>query len=163
MNCVHGNEHLKVQRATKTGNRKIHNEICAYIYPYCGGIGGACGHNTAPIQLASGAAVAGVWYHWILTAVTFLVISCPCAMVISVPLAFFLGIGSASKKGILFKSGFAVEGLRKIKIVELDKTGTITRGIVEDTGLLDVEDSDDSAKPSESFKGGICEEKGIRG
>ncbi len=111
------------------------------------------------IQLASGAAVAGVWYHWILTAVTFLVISCPCAMVISVPLAFFLGIGSASKKGILFKSGFAVEGLRKIKIVELDKTGTITRGIVEDTGLLDVEDSDDSAKPSESFKEAFAKKK----
>ncbi len=104
------------------------------------------------IQLASGGDTGGIWYRWILTAVTFLVISCPCAMVISVPLAFFLGIGAASGKGILFKSGLAVEGLRKIKIIALDKTGTITRGIVEDEGLLDVENSDDFAKASESFE-----------
>lgn len=81
----------------------------------------------------------GLWKHWILTAVTFLVISCPCAMVISVPLAFFLGVGAASKAGILVKSGQALEALRKIKIVALDKTGTLTKGIVEDAGLLDIE------------------------
>lgn len=81
----------------------------------------------------------GLWKHWILTAVTFLVISCPCAMVISVPLAFFLGVGAASKMGILVKSGQALEALRKIKIVALDKTGTLTKGIVEDAGLLDVD------------------------
>ncbi|MCQ2545894.1 MAG: HAD-IC family P-type ATPase [Clostridia bacterium] len=81
----------------------------------------------------------GLWKHWILTAVTFLVISCPCAMVISVPLAFFLGVGAASKAGILVKSGQALEALRKIKIVALDKTGTLTKGVVEDAGLLDIE------------------------
>lgn len=79
------------------------------------------------------------WQHWILTAITFLVISCPCAMVISVPLAFFLGIGKASTEGILFKSGLALEGLRKIKVVALDKTGTITKGVVEDKDLLTVD------------------------
>ncbi|MCQ2546430.1 MAG: HAD-IC family P-type ATPase [Clostridia bacterium] len=86
----------------------------------------------------------GLWKHWILTAVTFLVISCPCAMVISVPLAFFLGVGAASKAGILVKSGQALEALRKIKIVALDKTGTLTKGIVEDAGLLDVDGGEEN-------------------
>lgn len=62
------------------------------------------------------------------TALTFLVISCPCALVLSVPLAFFSGIGVASKKGILFKGGLAIEALKNVKAVVLDKTGTITKG-----------------------------------
>ncbi|MDO4977351.1 MAG: heavy metal translocating P-type ATPase [Eubacteriales bacterium] len=66
--------------------------------------------------------------YWITTALTFLVISCPCALVLSVPLAFFSGIGAASKKGILFKGGIAIEGLNNIKAVVMDKTGTITEG-----------------------------------
>ena len=81
------------------------------------------------------------WNYWIVTAITFLVISCPCAMVISVPLAYFLGVGTASKHGILVKSGQALEALRNIKIVAMDKTGTITKGIVENTGLLDIDGS----------------------
>ena len=64
----------------------------------------------------------------ILTALTFLVISCPCALVLSVPLAFFSGIGAASKKGILFKGGSAIEALSGIKAIVMDKTGTITKG-----------------------------------
>ena len=64
----------------------------------------------------------------ILTALTFLVISCPCALVLSVPLAFFSGIGAASKKGILFKGGSVIESLSAIKAVVMDKTGTITKG-----------------------------------
>ena len=64
----------------------------------------------------------------IYTALTFLVISCPCALVLSVPLAFFSGIGAASKKGILFKGGIAIEGLNRVKAVVMDKTGTITKG-----------------------------------
>ena len=64
----------------------------------------------------------------ILTALTFLVISCPCALVLSVPLAFFSGIGAASKKGILFKGGSVIEALSSIKAVVMDKTGTITKG-----------------------------------
>ena len=64
----------------------------------------------------------------IYTALTFLVISCPCALVLSVPLAFFSGIGAGSKKGILFKGGLAIEGLKQIKAIAMDKTGTITKG-----------------------------------
>ena len=73
----------------------------------------------------------GDWRLWVYTAITFLVISCPCALVLSVPLAFFSGIGAASKKGILFKGGYAMEVLGKVKAVVLDKTGTITKGTFE--------------------------------
>lgn len=70
----------------------------------------------------------GNWHYWIYTALTFLVISCPCALVLSVPLAFFSGIGAGSKMGILFKGGVALEALKDVKAVVMDKTGTITRG-----------------------------------
>ncbi len=72
--------------------------------------------------------VTGNWYHWIYTALTFLVISCPCALVLSVPLAFFSGIGAGSKHGILFKGGVALEQLAGVDVVVMDKTGTITQG-----------------------------------
>lgn len=72
--------------------------------------------------------ITGGWNHWIYTAITFLVISCPCALVLSVPLAFFSGIGAGSRQGILFKGGLAIEGLKNIKAVVMDKTGTITKG-----------------------------------
>ena len=75
--------------------------------------------------------ITGNWQYWIYTALTFLVISCPCAIVLSVPLAFFAGIGAGSKKGILFKSGVAIETLNEIKAVVMDKTGTITKGSFE--------------------------------
>ena len=72
--------------------------------------------------------VSGNWYYWVHTALTFLVISCPCALVLSVPLAFFSGIGAGSKKGILFKGGISLEQLHNVKAVVMDKTGTITEG-----------------------------------
>ena len=72
--------------------------------------------------------ITGEWAHWVYTALSFLVISCPCALVLSVPLAFFCGIGRGSKNGILFKGGAALEALCKIKAVALDKTGTLTKG-----------------------------------
>lgn len=65
---------------------------------------------------------------WIYSALTFLVISCPCALVLSVPLAYFSGIGAASKLGILFKGGNSIEALAKVKSVIFDKTGTLTNG-----------------------------------
>lgn len=68
------------------------------------------------------------WNYWVYTALTFLVMSCPCALVLSVPLAFFSGIGAGSRKGILFKGGVALEALAKVKAVVMDKTGTITEG-----------------------------------
>jgi Cd2+/Zn2+-exporting ATPase len=70
----------------------------------------------------------GQWYQGIYTASTFLVISCPCALVLSVPLAFFAGIGAGSKDGILFKGGVVLEALKNVKAVIMDKTGTITKG-----------------------------------
>lgn len=72
--------------------------------------------------------ITGSWNEWIKTAITFLVISCPCALVISVPLSFFSGIGAASRFGILFKGGLSIEALKTVKTVIMDKTGTITRG-----------------------------------
>ncbi|MBQ2927673.1 MAG: cadmium-translocating P-type ATPase [Oscillospiraceae bacterium] len=72
--------------------------------------------------------VTGQWSYWVYTALTFLVMSCPCALVLSVPLAFFAGIGAGSKKGILFKGGQSMEALAKVRAVIMDKTGTITKG-----------------------------------
>ncbi len=79
--------------------------------------------------------VTGNWYHWIYTALTFLVISCPCALVLSVPLAFFSGIGTGSRKGILFKGGLSLEALATVKSVVMDKTGTLTYGTFTVTKL----------------------------
>ena len=70
----------------------------------------------------------GDWSYWIYTALSFLVMSCPCALVLSVPLAFFSGIGLGSKQGILFKGGISIEALAGVKAVALDKTGTVTKG-----------------------------------
>jgi len=88
-----------------------------------------------PIVVSAAAAVAiipslitGNWGYWVYTALTFLVMSCPCALVLSVPLAFFAGIGAGSKKGILFKGGQSMEAMAGIKAVVMDKTGTITKG-----------------------------------
>ena len=72
--------------------------------------------------------ITGQWEKYIYAALTFLVISCPCALVLSVPLAFFSGIGRASRYGILFKGGAAIEALSKVKAAALDKTGTLTTG-----------------------------------
>lgn len=72
--------------------------------------------------------VTGEWQYWIYTALTFLVISCPCALVLSAPLAFFSGIGAASRRGILFKGGIVIEALKNVAAVVLDKTGTVTKG-----------------------------------
>lgn len=88
-----------------------------------------------PIVVAVAAATAlfpslitGDWNYWVYTALTFLVMSCPCALVLSVPLAFFAGIGAGSKRGILFKGGQVMEALKDVKAVVLDKTGTLTKG-----------------------------------
>ena len=71
------------------------------------------------------------WSKWIYRALTFLVISCPCALVISVPLSFFAGIGGATKSGVLIKGSNYIETLSKVKTVIFDKTGTLTRGAFE--------------------------------
>jgi len=88
-----------------------------------------------PIVVISAALVAivpslitGNWGYWVYTALSFLVMSCPCALVLSVPLAFFSGIGAGSKLGILFKGGASIEAMTTVKAVALDKTGTVTKG-----------------------------------
>ncbi len=75
------------------------------------------------------------WGVWVYRALTFLVISCPCALVISIPLSFFAGIGGASKEGILIKGSNYMETLSKTACVVFDKTGTLTRGVFEVTGV----------------------------
>ena len=87
------------------------------------------------VLLVTGADMAGVWRDWLLRACTFLVISCPCAVVISVPLSFFGGLGGASSRGILIKGSNYLETLSKITTVAFDKTGTITKGNFEVTAV----------------------------
>ena len=85
-----------------------------------------------------GRMVAGLdanWTDWIYRALSFLVVSCPCALVISIPLSFFAGIGGASKEGILIKGSNYLEALSEAKIVVFDKTGTLTRGVFEVTAV----------------------------
>ena len=77
----------------------------------------------------------GQWGDWFYRALTFLVISCPCALVISIPLSFFAGLGGASKEGILIKGSNYLETLAKTKYVVLDKTGTLTQGVFQVTGV----------------------------
>lgn len=75
------------------------------------------------------------WSDWIMRALTFLVISCPCALVISIPLSFFAGIGCASSNGVLIKGSNYLEALSKTRVIALDKTGTITKGVFEVVGI----------------------------
>lgn len=88
--------------------------------------------------------IVGDWSKWVYTALTFLVISCPCALVLSVPLAFFSGIGAGSKLGILFKGGLSLEAMKNIKVIVMDKTGTITEGnfVVQYVNATEACDSD---------------------
>ena len=84
-------------------------------------------------NLISGSPAA--WGVWVYRALTFLVISCPCALVISIPLSFFAGLGGASREGILIKGSNYLETLSKTKTVVFDKTGTLTQGVFEVTGV----------------------------
>jgi len=79
--------------------------------------------------------IPGLWEQWIYRALTFLVISCPCALVISIPLSFFAGLGGASKEGVLIKGSNYLETLSKTKTVVFDKTGTLTKGVFEVSGV----------------------------
>ncbi len=85
------------------------------------------------VRLALG--LAPDWTSWIYRALTFLVVSCPCALVISIPLSFFAGIGGASKEGILIKGSNYLEALSESKYAVFDKTGTLTQGVFEVTGV----------------------------
>lgn len=77
----------------------------------------------------------GMWHEWIYRALTFLVISCPCALVVSIPLSFFAGLGGASREGVLVKGSNYLEALSRARVVVFDKTGTLTRGVFEVSGV----------------------------
>jgi len=96
-----------------------------------------------PLVRMFGMGLSPDWADWIYRALTFLVISCPCALVISIPLSFFAGIGGASKEGILVKGSNYMETLSKTKYVVFDKTGTLTQGVFEVNGIHhnEIEDS----------------------
>lgn len=82
----------------------------------------------------------GMWAHWFPMALNFLVVSCPCALVISVPLSFFGGIGGASARGILVKGSSYLETLSKVKYMVFDKTGTLTKGVFQVTEVCPADD-----------------------
>ncbi|WP_028242804.1 heavy metal translocating P-type ATPase [Pseudobutyrivibrio ruminis] len=84
-----------------------------------------------------------IWSQWIYRALTFLVISCPCALVISIPLTFFAGIGGASKEGVLVKGSNYLDMLSKAKIAVMDKTGTLTEGVFKVTKIVPSDVSSD--------------------
>lgn len=88
-----------------------------------------------PLVRMFGMGLAADWGTWIYRALTFLVISCPCALVISIPLSFFAGIGGASQAGVLVKGSNYLETLSKVKTVVFDKTGTLTQGVFEVNGI----------------------------
>lgn len=83
-----------------------------------------------------------MWSQWVYRALIFLVISCPCALVVSIPLSFFAGIGGASREGVLVKGANMLETLAKVKTVVLDKTGTLTLGVFDVTAMHDIDDTD---------------------
>ena len=87
------------------------------------------------IGIGNYASTGAIWGDWVLRACTFLVISCPCAVVISIPLSFFAGIGGASKEGVLVKGSNYLETLSEVKVVAFDKTGTITKGNFDVTAV----------------------------
>lgn len=87
----------------------------------------------------------GGWMLWLNRALIFLVISCPCALVVSVPLTFFAGIGGASRRGILFKGSNYIEALARVRTVVFDKTGTLTNGSFTVTGVYPVEGVEEEA------------------
>ena len=88
-----------------------------------------------PLVRLLGLGLGGDWGTWIYRALTFLVASCPCALVISIPLSFFAGIGGASKAGVLVKGSNYLETLSKVRVVVFDKTGTLTKGVFEVNGI----------------------------
>lgn len=124
------------------GSRKSQTEnfisrFCRYYTPIVVGL--ALAVAFIPPLVIEGA----VFRDWLYRGLIFLVVSCPCALVLSIPLSFFGGIGSASKNGILIKGSNYLEALRKVNIVVLDKTGTITKGVFKVTEINPVGMSED--------------------
>lgn len=106
----------------------------ARIYTPCV-CAGALALSVLPTFLLTIMGLSNNWFDWVYRACTFLVISCPCALVISVPLSFFAGIGCASQNGVLIKGSNYLEALTKLDLVVFDKTGTLTQGVFEVTEI----------------------------
>ena len=117
----------------KSKSEQFISKFARYYTPVV--CGGALALALIPpiVRLISG--VDAMWGDWIYRALTFLVISCPCALVITIPLSFFAGIGGASKEGVLVKGSNYLETLSKTKIIVFDKTGTMTKGVFEVVGI----------------------------
>ena len=127
-----------LELAADAGAKKSRSEAFisrfARIYTPCICIGALALAVLPPvIRLLMG--MSGDWSSWIYRVLTFLVISCPCALVISIPLTFFAGIGSAGKSGILVKGSGYMEMLSRVRTVAFDKTGTMTKGVFEVAGV----------------------------
>lgn len=115
----------------KSKSEQFISKFARYYTPAVCGMALALAVLPPVAMLVFGTYQAGEWYKWIYRALTFLVISCPCALVISIPLSFFAGIGGASREGVLVKGSNYLEALSKTKIVVFDKTGTMTKGVFE--------------------------------
>ena len=114
------------------GKPKIDNFITRFARVYTPIVVAVALFTAVVIPLVTGQE----FFPWVYTALSFLVMSCPCALVLSVPLAFFSGIGAGSKRGILFKGGLSMEALAGVKAVVMDKTGTVTKGNFEVQNLV---------------------------
>lgn len=117
------------------GSRKSKSEdfITKFARVYTPAVCGAALALAAvpPLVRSFGMGLPAEWGEWTYRALTFLVISCPCALVVSIPLSFFAGVGGASKEGVLVKGSNYLEALSQTKIVVFDKTGTLTKGVFE--------------------------------
>lgn len=118
----------------ESGSRKARSEnfIAKFARVYTPAVcGGALVLAVLPPLVRLLAGLDGQWQQWLYRALTFLVTSCPCALVVSIPLTFFAGIGGASRAGILIKGAGFLETLAQVKTVVLDKTGTLTQGVFQ--------------------------------
>ena len=113
----------------------LHHPLCPGVYPCSVYRRPGSGSLLPPLVRMGALGLAPLWGDWIYRALTFLVISCPCALVISIPLSFFAGIGGASKAGVLVKGSNYLEILSQTDYVVFDKTGTLTRGVFEVAGI----------------------------
>lgn len=127
-----------LQLMEESGSRKSRSEdfISRFARVYTPAVcGAALALAVLPPLVRLVLGMAPLWDSWIYRALTFLVISCPCALVISIPLSFFAGIGGAGRSGILIKGSNYLEALSHTKIVVFDKTGTLTQGVFQVTGV----------------------------
>ena len=135
--CINMTGLLKIRTTKEFGESTVSKilELVAKIYTPAVCYGALALAILPPIVRMAFMGLAPEWGDWVYRALTFLVISCPCALVISIPLSFFAGIGGASREGVLVKGSSFLETLSQTKIVVFDKTGTMTKGVFEVNGI----------------------------